>query len=104
MEECQGRDLSKAWMGVGDQYQAAVSGHDLSIEHPLQPHITDAWFSASGDILESSGNLEVGEFDGGSQPMEVGSSEGHLIPDPFLFLLHFLSAMRKLFRHMFLSS
>lgn len=44
MEECQGRELSKAWMGMEDQYQAAASGHDLSIERPPQPHITDAWF------------------------------------------------------------
>lgn len=41
--ECQGRELSKAWMGVGDaQYPAAVPGHGWSIECPPQPHITDA--------------------------------------------------------------
>lgn len=83
MEECQGRKLSQAWMGVAHQYQAAVSGHDLSIECPPQPHILNAWFSSSGAILEGSGNLEAGDFDGGSQSTEVGSLEGRLIPDPF---------------------
>lgn len=36
--------------------------------------------------MERSGNLRVGKFDGESRSMEEGSLEGHLIPDPFLFL------------------
>ena len=105
MEECQGREVSKAWMGVGDtEYQAVVPDHDWSIERPAQPHITDAWFLASGAILESAGNLGVRGFDGGSQSVEVGSLEGHLLPDLFLFFLHFLSTIRKLSCHKLLSS
>lgn len=72
--------------GCGTPISSRMSGHDLSIECPPQPHIPNAWFSSSGAISEGSGNLEAGDL------MEEVSQQrwvlwrGILYLTPFLFL------------------